>query len=505
MKRGVGGTLAVLIASLVAGAGHAQAPASQPTETTVATAVGELDAIAARFDDGDTEGALKRLDKYIRTPRPAIERAEAEILRGYVLLNLDREEEALAAYGAAARILPDNPAVLTLQFDQALVAGYPDTGEAALSRLIDAFPETVREMAHTDIHSLLRAFRDRDEDQRADALIVRLAGIGFGNWEVRPWLAMTAARLLLARGEVDEATSLIGPIASREVLETALVQKQFAQLWPALEAQAGSHMERAETAAILRAERRLAEKLGDVVEQRGLVRALREARRFDEAERAVGDFAATPESMRQIDEDGGWLVDDHARLLHEAGRKEEAYRRYAAMRAIDIEEKPWLINMVINRISRLVGDRRFAEAEPLLAEAPALAEKYGSPYAQQLVRKLKVCAAQGLGRRSEAEALGAELMKHADDAPMATIDGLVCLDRLAEAEERVIAVLGDAEDSEYAIMALQPATPDGDEPSLWTEIWTRLRDRPAVAAAFGKVGRDLPESMRPPSPSLAAR
>lgn len=459
------------------------------------------DSIAKGLESGDSNATLSKLDHYLSKPHNAFDRARAHVIRGLVLLALKREADAVTAYAEAGKAMPDNPAIPKLQFEQGLWAESTPVARAALERLIAAFPDVARKLPNQQVFWFIRAYRDRKQQAEADALTVELAGIGFGDGESRQWLALSAARLLVAQGKVDEATALLGPVVSRDVLETALVQKRFAVLWPRLEAQAGPHMERAETAAVLTAQRELAEQPGDILRRAGLVHALHEARRFGEADRVAKDVAATSEAMRALDEPGGWLVNEHALVLHDAGRAAEADARFAAMREINIQEKSWLISMIINRAELLVQDGKFGQAEPLLAEAGTLAEKHGSAYASQLIRRLKVCTSKGLSQDAKLPALIAEMAAHQDDAAGATVEGLVCVGRWDDAEKLVIAGLADPEKAEDFVKSLQREPLGSGDPSRWTKGWAELRARPAVGTAFDQVGRDLPATLRPvPSP-----
>jgi hypothetical protein len=50
---------------------------------------------------------------------------------------------------------------------------------------------------------------------------------------------------------------------------------------------------------------------------------------------------------------------------------------------------------------------------------------------------------------------------------------------------------------ETFVRALQPVPLTSDDPSVWTNKLAILRQRPAVAAAYARLGRDMPAEYLP--------
>lgn len=156
--------------------------------------------------------------------------------------------------------------------------------------------------------------------------------------------------------------------------------------------------------------------------------------------------------------------------------------------------------MIINRLELLVAGGKFDRAERLLDHTDATAQKYGNPYAQQLVRRLRYCTLVGLKRKADADRLLVDVLKHAADARHATVNALLCAGEVDRAEEVVLAGLSDEDFQEALIVSLQPRPLTSSDPSFWSARWTELAQRPRIAAAYAKFGRDMPAEFIVPSP-----
>src|SRR6185369_13356802 len=153
----------------------------------------------------------------------------------------------------------------------------------------------------------------------------------------------------------------------------------------------------------------------------------------------------------------------------------------------------WRVSMKINRLELLVEDGKFEKALPLIEPT---AKTEGSPYADQLVRRLRYCTLSSLGRKDEAAKYLPDLMKHAADAPGPTIDGLLCGGDLDKAEQVALDTLGSKDKAagfeKDFIRRLQAHRLTSDDPSVWQGRWQELRAKPAIKQAFDRLGRDLP-------------
>jgi len=489
------GTLLLAAAQPPAGEAGAAAPAVNHVP-----AVAGLEGVDADLQAGRFAAARQRIERVLRGRLPGPVVRDLQKLRGEILLSEDQRDQAMAAFAAAEAVAPRDPAVALYELDLAYGRGDPLLAVAAVDHLIERFPEAARMAEPTRIVPLITWLRQNQRARDADTLLIRLAGIGFGgdNLATRDNFAIEAAAGAAAAGRLDEARALARRVHSRQELTMALTERRFSALWPDIEAQVGPHMAAAEATAISEAEATAARHPDSVAARHGLMKAYYLAGRYAGADRVGAAFAATSAAMGAIDEAGGWLVNDHALVLYAMGRGDAADARFAAMRVIDIAQHGWLISMVINRLELLVRDHRWDRALPLLDDAAALSEVYGSPYARQLTRRLKLCTLHALGHDDEAEALLAVLRAHETESPGSLIDALICLGRVDEAEPVLVRWLGRTGEAGAAIDSLQPAGAGrSSDPSIWTQGWEQLRERPAVRQALAAVGRTLPEAYWP--------
>ena len=131
----------------------------------------------------------------------------------------------------------------------------------------------------------------------------------------------------------------------------------------------------------------------------------------------------------------------------------------------------------------------------------ASAKEDGNDYARQLVRRLRYCTMSGLGRKDEAAKFLPEMLKHAEDAPGPTIDGLICAGELDQAEKLALESLKKSVFEASFVRSMQARSLTSDDPSVWGGGWAELRKRPAIAKEFDRLGRDMPEHLVPPEPS----
>lgn len=458
-----------------------------------------IDRARARAERGDVEGAIADL---VRLEREA---GNSEI-RGHLLLDqallLDmqgKEAEALAALDRSYAALPQLPALPLTMFSFGRENGRTSIAAHALERLIAVFPEQVRSIPPRDVGPLLGQLQSKGRGDKAKALRLRLAEIGFAGdlVDVRDAYRLGGIRAALDAGEVDRARALAGRIDEVEVLALLLTDRRYAALWPVIEARARPSMRTPIAAGVALAERTLAAQPGDVRARRSLFEILRSAGRLAEADKVAAGFAPTPADLKTIGEDAGWLIDGHASVLAELGRVGEADARYALLAGLDIEQRPWLISMSINRAALAVTRGEPAHAARLLVDVEPLARTYGSPYAQLLVRHLTLCDAARRGDLDGIERLMPAIVAETRVSPGAVVESLLCAGREDEAAARLIAMLGDDNQRQGAIARLTWGGVTRTLAQLYPAAAPRLLARADVRAALDRVGRPLPDDLRP--------
>lgn len=417
-------------------------------------------------------------------------------MRASALLGLKREKQAVALIDEAERTAPQVAAVNTTLLLGALLTDHWDVAANALDRLIARAPDAVRDIDWELMRFFLRS-EPKDQEVKNEDRRVALARLAYGgNTETGDYLAKGAVDILVKRGDLAGARDLIRFIDEPQIVENLLIQKRFVSLWPEIEAKAGQHLTKVRVSSASSAERYYAEQPDDPERLQLLANALRHAGRLDDAIALRAALPTDITGMSAADERLGWAVNNVALALHEAGRADEADQLFALLNDAPMPVEGWRVSMKINRLQLLVADGKFEQALPLIEPT---AKVQGSPYADQLVRRLRYCTIYALGRTAEAARLLPELLAHSKDAVSATIDGLLCAGQVDKAEKLALASLEDEDFHEAFIRELQPKQLTSERPAIWTKGWQELRRRPAISARFNQIGRDMPEHFLPAS------
>jgi tetratricopeptide (TPR) repeat protein len=335
----------------------------------------------------------------------------------------------------------------------------------------------------------------RNEDRR-----IALAQLGYGmNDGTGEWIAADAVGFLVKRGDLGPAAELVRYISDPRAVEDMLIQRRYSGLWPQLEEIAGPHLEAVRKAHVATARRHYAQDTNAEGLQH-LANALRQAGMLDEAIALRSKLPDTADRWSSADEMTGWAANNIAYALHEAGRPDDADRLFAMLNEAPMPKEYWRVSMKINRLELLVLDGKFDKA---LALVEPTAKVDGSPYADQLVRRLRYCTLARLDRPEEAAKYLPDLLAHVDDAPGPTIDGLLCAGLIDRAEEVALTALKNPDEKRRVsfeadfVRQLQRHRLTSDDPSLWQERWQDLRRRPRIASEFDRLGRDMPEAILP--------
>ena len=492
--------------ALVAGAPGALASQPEPVKQTAAD---DVDAIFkqyfAHLYDREYDKALATAAELHPDVGNKPGTAIVEGMRAAALIGLKRDAEARRLMADAERIAPEEPFPTTTVFEGSLIADRFDFAAEALDRLIARFPDIAREQSPQLVGYFLRN-EPKGEDQRNDDRRVALARIGFGGNSNGDWLAAGAIDILLTRGDAAGAGDLLTYIDDPQSIENMLVLKRYSALWPKLEERAGPHLSKVRASSVASAEEEYLKAPDDHEKLKVYLNALRHSGRLDDAIALRSKLPATREEMGKADEDLGWSVNEVALALDEAGRAAEADQLFAMLNEAPMEKGGWRVSMIINRLELLVTEGKFDKAVALLDGAEFSAKNDGSDYARQLVRRLKYCTLSSLGRKDEAAKVLPDVLAHAADAPQATVEGLLCAGDLDKAEQLTLQTLNDTKMTparkrdfeEDFVRSLQPVPLTSDDPSVWANKLAILRQRPAVAAAYARLGRDMPPEYLPP-------
>lgn len=431
--------------------------------------------------------------------------AVAYELRAAALLGLKRDGEARNLIQRADELAPQSPGPARTLFFSTLLAQRFDFAADTIDKLLARYPDEVLDIDRDLISFFLRN-EPKGQDKRNDDRRVALARIGYGGDLRGDYFAARGVNILLERGDTAGAMALLPRIDDPELIENMLIQKRYSALWPRLGELSGPHLTKVRASNVAAAEHALSEKPEDHELLQGYANALRDAGRIDDAIALRSKLPETQADMGSADEQMGWAVNNVALAFAHARRIDEADRLFEALNHAQIKDGGWRVSMIINRLEVLVSSGRFDKAATLLVETEASAKNDGSDYARQLVRRLQYCTLSRLGKKDEAAKVRPAMLEHAKDAFEPTISGLLCAGDTDEAERMALRALSDptmdkADRSSFEedfVHALQPVALTSDDPSVWDNAWRALRQRPAIAKEYERLGRDLPEELLPP-------
>jgi len=415
-------------------------------------------------------------------------------MRAAALLGLKRKNQADRLYQEAIALNPQEPMTVHLRMMAALMIEDGPVALTAFDRLVARFPDEVRDIDPEIMWFVFQKEDSKDMSAKEDRRIA-LARLGYGGDTYGDFITASAIRVLIRRGDISGATDLLRYLDEPTDIEDLLIQKRYAALWPALELHAGTKLAKVRLSSAESAKRAYEADSTNWRELAQYVDALRHAGRANEAIALREKLPSTPEAMANMEEWTGWTFNNIAYALHSEGRGDEADQLFATLNQAKIENSGWRVSMVINRLEMLVADQKYDRALALMDTTEATAKRDGNPYSQQLVRRLRYCSLIKLGRAAEAAHVRPEMMKNKDKSIGATIEGLLCAGEHDEAEKLALSLL-DTEDGEGSFVRnLQVKPLTGDDPSVWATGWSVLRQRPAIAKEFERLGRDLPEHL----------
>jgi hypothetical protein len=422
-------------------------------------------------------------------------------MRASALLGMKRETDAQLLIAQIDQLSPKDATARSVLFQGALLSENIDVAADSIDIMIARFPDATRDLDW----DLVRDFLGRPpkgQDQRNKDRLVALARIGYGgDTEMGHGRARDAAYILADRGDFKGAGEFLPKVDDLQMFENMLVQKRYSQLWPKLEQSGGKHLANVRGAALAIAERDYAAAPDDMVKLQLYVAALRHSGRLEDAIALKSKVPATPEGFAKADESTGWAVDEIASALNDAGRGDEGDELYAKLNAPQRNDAGWRVSMTINRLNRLITAGKFQKAAALLETTTAKTD--GSDYARQLVRQLSYCTLIKTGKEDEAAKVLPDMIAHSNDAFEPTLDGLLCAGDIDRAEQLALRTLNTSDEAEREgferefVRAMQPVPLTDDIPTVWANSWKDLRRRPAIAAAYAKLGRDLPADLLP--------
>lgn len=349
--------------------------------------------------------------------------------------------------------------------------------------------------AHT-VNGLQQWFQGRQDtvsQQRLAEVLLRLNWDGDGDPSWVDSLRMRVLKKRLEHGDTAAAKALADAVDTPQAVLTLLVMRKYDVLVePGID-----RNQRFQAAVDLEAARTLRDLSDDPDDDDVVLRRIAHLSSLGKNEEILTLTAALAADMELVAEKGQpafWAISDRAKALRRLGRSDESIALMEKLIAPDFKQYPELINMRINHLGDLSRAGRHAAA---FEQARALSEnagRYANAYGHRWIWSSAACALAAQGKVAEAETWLAKLRDKSSENYWALNHALICTDKLDEAELLMVKKLG--EDSPIGLVgAFQNYKEDSAHPSAFDKHiedgWRTLADRPAVKAAFDKVGRVL--------------
>ena len=499
MRRSVWGVLICFVVSFAAVSSAARPDDSESPIKTTSSQDGINDLFEQYYSaiaQGQFKDALQIADQLPMDPSNTDGRAIVDSMRATALFGLNRDAEAQKLLTEISQLGARTPYADYNLFMGGIATNHHAVAADALDRMIAKYPDTVRDI-DTDLMDVFMREADKTQVQRNENRIIALAHLGYcANSECGDGYATDAIKILVRRGDFTSATNLLPTLKDSDALQQMLVLRRFAPLWPAIEAMAGSHFSKIKEANLAAAEKTYRASPSDYKQLQRYVDALAQAGRLKEAIALRSKLPWTKEGFASADEPLSWAVNSIAYALDEAGQMDEADRLFEQLNDGASPDADWLVNTKINRLEVLLSDGRYDKVIPLL---DSTAKVKGSPFAYQLIRQIRYCAVVNVSGSNAAAKYLPDLLTHASDSFDATVDALVCAGDLKDAEKVALEGLAQTDPAERAyfeahfVRDLQIRSWDGYGVNAWHDRWQNFRKRPAIAVAFTRLGRDLPE------------
>ena len=350
------------------------------------------------------------------------------------------------------------------------------------------------------VYSLARQlFNDENDDRMVRLFQMLFLSPHFErlSGELRSTSAYWTLKRQVKTNDAGDIGKTLAEITSPYSYTALLANRSYQQIWPQIEQHAGPNMALILGSYLQDKKREFESAPQDKEKKQQYGHALLFSGRFDDLVRLAASIDHSDTGRQNWQEDDGWLLNLEAYALDAQGNTQAADRIFDQFAKIDYQpgKNDWLVNFVINRASRLVGQRRWQEG----LEAAQLANEYsGSPYADMLVRQARFCALHGLGRSAEAQAVLSDIVEHQNDALEVAVEALLCAGEREQAASMTIKGLNDDNKQAQFVEALQkPEFEFFYAESSLPGIHDELSNHPDVARVFDRIARMVPDEYIP--------
>lgn len=349
--------------------------------------------------------------------------------------------------------------------------------------------------------AVFRSVRDAGRGGDLDTLALEWASTGkfaFLDTVLHEAIAVGALRAAAKSGRGDLAGTLLVSITDPVSYIDLLSQRIYEPFWPQIEARAGAHLALVGEENVAASRARLTNAPEDRDRFSEAASALHFNGQFEEAIALAQRWRERKAKGVPIEEGDAWALNIEAYAYDALGRTKEADAVFDELAKYDPDEHFWVVNFVINRAARLVGQGRWREGLKASELARRVAEQQGNTYAKLIIAANRACAFERLGRAKEAAPELAYLRANWKEGVQLAATGLMCHGLGDEAAGLLLEGMRDETLRDRALGAFLP----GElvlfySASILPSGRDLLADHPELAAELARHLRPLPEAYIP--------
>jgi tetratricopeptide (TPR) repeat protein len=376
-----------------------------------------------------------------------------------------------------------------------------EDAEMALAILGGLDGKPLGELERDEFWAVARMVGLQQRGRELDALALRWADEGkfaFIDGDLHEGLAIRSLREAARTGRSDLVEPLLLSITTPVSYIDLLTSRDYELFWPQIEARAGANLATIGAEHVRMTAARLTNAASDRDRLSDAAHALHYNGQYADAIALARRWRERAGPDTPFEEGDGWALNIEAYAHDALGQPDKADAVFEELAKLDPDEHPWVVNFVINRASRLVGQGRWKEGLAASKLARAVAEKYGSTYAKMIIARDRACALERLGRAEEAAGELAYLRANWKDAVEFAVRGLMCHDFRDEAAGLLLQGLRDETVRDSAIGAF--LTDELDlfyTASILPDARDVLATSPELADELDKHMRAMPEAYIP--------
>lgn len=319
-------------------------------------------------------------------------------------------------------------------------------------------------------------------------------------------ISTSALRAAIRQDRTEIASQLLATIRQPSTYIDLLANREYEAVWPLVVERAGPHLDRITEEYVFWALGRLENSSEDRDRFSTAAHALHFAGRFEDAIALAQQWREREGAMDSIEEGDGWALNIEAYANDALGHRQKADAIFDQLAALDPAEHPWVVNFVINRASRLVGQERWDEGLAAAGLARTVAAEWGSPFARMIVARDHVCALTALDRSDEITADLAYLRDNRTESYELAVQAHQCVGAFDEATTMLLEGIRDERYRKGVVHALQ----SNDFELFYTsselpDPGELLDESAELRAEFEQHARRIPEEFTPTATLRAKR